>query len=105
MINRLALIAIGTLFAAAPASANHLGALDVPYATRGACEAATADIDNVDRDGLLRRFPDLFTTRGDTRAFITAAFDCEFDEEDEMWYITDHLQERLGSDWFQRRQR
>ena len=89
---------------ATPAAANHLVNLDTPFPTRGACEAATAKVDNFDRDGLLVRFPELFDTRGDTRAFITKAFSCERDPDDGKWYITDHLQERLASDWFLRRQ-
>ena len=104
MTKLVASLLLGGILLAAPASANHLINLEDPYPTRGACEAATAQIDNFDRDGLLQRFPDLFDTRGDTRAFITGAFKCERDSHDNLWYITDHLQERLDSDWFVRRQ-
>ena len=104
MIKRLVPAIALAMLVSAPAAANHLLDLDHPYPTRGACEAATAEIDNFDRNGLLQRFPDLFETRGDTRAFITGAFTCERDEDDGQWYITDHLQERLNSDWFLRRQ-
>lgn len=104
MTKGLAAILLGGLLLGAPAAANHLLNLDDPYPTRGACEAATADLDNIDREGLLQRFPGLFSTSGDARAFITAAFTCELRGSDGMWYITDHLQERLNSDWFQRRQ-
>ena len=103
MTKRLASIAVIALLSSTPSFGNHLFDLDEPYETRGGCEAATTDLDNVDREALLNRFPDLFSTSGDTRAFITRAFTCE-EGEDGMWYITDHLQERLGSDWFQRRQ-
>lgn len=105
MRKRFAALVFGAVLFATPAFAGHLSNLDDPYPTRGACESATAKIDNFDRDGLLGRFPDLFSTRGDTRAFITAAFTCEQSDDDDMWYITDHLQERLDSDWFLRRQR
>ena len=104
MTMRLKLVAIIALLSSAPSIAHHLDNLEDPFESRGECEAATADLDNVDREGLLARFPDLFSTRGDTRAFITRAFTCE-QADDGMWYITDHLVERLESGWFQRRQK
>jgi hypothetical protein len=105
MMKRLASIVLAAAaLSGTPAAANHLWSLDTPFPTRGACEAATTEIDNFDRDGLLVRFPELYDTRGDTRAFITKAFSCERDAVDGKWYITDHLQERLASDWFLRRQ-
>lgn len=105
MRKRFAAIVFGAGLFATPAFASHLLNLGDPYPTRGACESATTELDNFDRDGLLGRFPELFSTRGDTRAFITGAFTCEQSDDDDMWYIADHLQERLDSGWFGRRQR
>ncbi len=102
MHTRLALSAALLAAVAAPASANHIFNLDVPFATRGQCEAAVADLSHDDRDSLLDRYPNLFDSTGDVASFLTRAFPCERDS-DGYWYIRDHRVEVLGSDWFLRK--
>ncbi len=96
-------IGIAALTAAVPAPANHLLNLDTPYASRGECEAAVADFNSDDRDGLLVRFPTFFENRGDAQSLLTRAFPCELNEDDGQWYITSHLGDVLASEWYQRR--
>ena len=46
------------------------------YPSRGACEAAS---------------------------FLTRAFTCDRNSSDGLYYITDHIEDVLGSDWFAQR--
>lgn len=94
----IAVIAIAA--AATPAAANHIFNTNVPFPTRGACEAEVASLSVDDRDSLLARFPDLFDSRGDVAAFLTRAFPCERDPGDGNWYIEDRRLEILASEWF-----
>lgn len=96
-------LAIGMLALAGPASANHIFHLDTPHPTRGACEAEMQSLSN-DDDFLLEVFPDLFSSHGEVRSFLNRAFTCERSPNDGQWYITDHREEVLASDWFLRRQ-
>jgi len=89
-------------FAAAPACANHLFHLGVPYASRGECEAAVADFGNDDADVLLAAFPNYFDSHGDVASFLARAFPCE-KQSDGNWYIQDDRREWLGSEWFSRK--
>lgn len=97
MITAIAAIAVAT-----PAAANHLFNLNVPFANRGACESAVAELSAEDRDQLLDRFPNLFQTNGEVASFLTRAFPCERGN-DGQWYIEDHRLEVLQSEWFLRR--
>ena len=101
-MKRLGLFAAALVTMAAPASANHIFNLAVPFATRGACEAAVADYSSDDRAMLLVRFPDLFDSNGDVASFLTRAFPCER-ESDGNWYIQDRRVDVLSSDWFLRK--
>lgn len=103
MIKLLTPLGLGALLVASPAAANHIFNLDTPFASRGECEAETASLDNEDADSLVDRFPGLFSTTGEARSFIGRAFTCELNDGDGQWYITDHRQQVLDSDWFQRR--
>ena len=94
------LMAIAAAAVASPAFADHVNYLDVPFPTRGACEAKTNALSNGD-DWLLEAFPGLFSSEGEVRSFLNRAFTCE--PTDGSYYITDHRVEVLGSDWFQRR--
>ena len=94
------LIGVAAVAAASPAFAHHVDYLDVPFPTRGACEAQTNALSN-DDDWLLDAFPDIFSSEGEVRSFLNRAFTCEL--TDGQYYITDHRLEVLGSDWFQRR--
>ncbi|MCL6698268.1 hypothetical protein LZ496_05665 [Sphingomonas sp. NSE70-1] len=97
----LALLVIGTIAVAGPASANHPGYLDTPFDSRGACEVQRNALSNED-DWLAEDFPQLFSSIGEVRSFLNRAFPCELN--DGQWYITDHRIEVLESDWFLRRQ-
>ena len=103
-MNILAKVAIGTLVIASPGAANHIFNTG-PYPSRGACESESAALSNDDRDTLLDRFPQLFSTTGEVSSFLTRAFTCDRDASDGQWYIIDHRQEVIDSDWFQRRLR
>ena len=87
---------------ASPAIANHVFHTDVPFPTRGACEAQRAALSN-DDDWMLDAFPENFSSEGEVRIFLNRAFTCEQNASDGQWYITDHRLEVLDSDWFQRR--
>jgi hypothetical protein len=92
----------GTFVIAGPAVANHIEHLNDPFATRGACEAKTSALSNED-DWLLDAFPDVFSSEGEVRSFLNKAFTCDLNGSDGNFYITDHRQEVLDSDWFQQR--
>lgn len=91
----------GALAIASPAIANHPTESDIPFPTRGACEAETQTLSNND-DWLLDAFPNLFSSEGEVRSFLNRAFTCE--QRGDAWYITDHRREVIRTDWFQRRQ-
>jgi len=95
------LIAVAAVAMASPAAADHVFHLDIPFASRGACEAERNSLSN-DDDFLLDAFPDVFSSAGEVRSFLSRAFTCEV-RPDGQWYITDHRVEVLDSDWFQRR--
>ena len=94
------LFGVAAIVMASPASADHIFHLDIPFATRGACEAERNSLSN-DDDFLLDAFPQLFSSEGEVRSFLNMAFTCEV--RSGQWYITDHRVEVLDSDWFQRR--
>jgi len=85
------------------APAHHLENLNTPYPNRGACEAAVADFNSDDRDMLLERFPNFFSSNGEVASFLTRAFPCEQSDADGQWYIKNRLAESLSSDWYLRR--
>ena len=82
-----------------PAFADHAFNTDIPYASRGACEAANADFDNGDREWLSAASG---LSDGEIRSMLQRAWRCE-PGSDGQWYITDHRIEVLSSDWWQRR--
>lgn len=102
MKKTLAILAFGALMAASPAAANHIFTPD-PFATYGDCEAANARLSNEDAERQFPLRPDLFSSLGEARSFMTRAFSCELDPEDGLWYLTDHRLEVIGSEWFDRR--
>lgn len=103
-MKQLGALATMALLVATPAAANHIFNLDVPFDTRGACEAEVAALNADDSDTLQGRYPGLFSNKGEVASFLTRAFTCELDQSDGQWYIEDHRQEVIDSDWFQRRQ-
>lgn len=75
---------------------------ETPFPSRGTCEAASAGMSNAEKAWLLATFPDLFDTTGEAASFLTRAWTCDR-ASDGQWYITDHIEEILGSQWFDRR--
>lgn len=64
------------------------------------CEAENARLSNEDAERQFDLRPDLFSSLGEARSFMTRAFSCEFDPEDGL---TDHRREVIDSEWFERR--
>ena len=98
----VATLALVALAIANPAAANHIFNPG-PYESRGDCEAESAALSNDDRDQLLERFPQLFSSEGEVASFLSRAFTCDLNPDDGKWYITDRRQDVINSDWFQRR--
>lgn len=102
-MRELAVMLVGPmLLVASPALAHHPEHTNIPFATRGQCEAETQSLSNSD-DWLLDAFPDFFSSEGEVRSFLNRAFTCER-RSDGSFYITDHRLEVIDSEWFQRRQ-
>ena len=96
------LLLVGAVAVASPAVGNHILNADTPYPTRGACESASAQLSAEDRYWLGDAFPEVFSSDGEVESFLTKAFTCER-HSDGQYYITDHRQEVLDSQWFARR--
>jgi len=104
MMKAISLLAgMAMLVVSTNAPAHHLDNLDTPYPSRGACEAAVADFNSDDRDMLLERFPNFFSSNGEVASFLTRAFPCGESDADGQWYIQNRLAETLSSDWYLRR--
>jgi len=73
------------------------------YPSRGACEAASAGMSNDENAWLVATFPQFFDTTGEAASFLTRAFTCDRNSSDGLYYITDHIEDVLGSDWFAQR--
>ena len=101
MKKALATLALAMVVVASPAAANHIFNSG-PYPSRGVCEAESATLSHDDQQSLLVRCPELFSSPGEVSSFLARAFTCDL-ESDGEWYITDHRQEVLESEWFQRR--
>ena len=94
------LIASGAALFATAATAHDTA---TAYASRGACEAASASMSNAEQDWLVETFPQFFDTAGEASSFLTRAWTCDLNGSDGQYYITDHIEEILGSQWFDRR--
>ena len=88
---------LGSLAVSSPALAHDT---ETAFPTRGACESASAAMSNDERDWVLASFPDLFRSGGDVSSFLTKAFTCDRNPSDGQWYISDHIADVLGSDWY-----
>ena len=95
----MALAALGSLTVATSTAAHDT---ETPFPSRGACESASAAMSNGEKDWLLQAFPDLFATTGEAASFLTRAWTCDL-SGDGNWYITNHIDEVLGSRWSQQR--
>ena len=73
------------------------------YASRGACEAASAGMSNDENAWLVATFPQFFDTTGEAASFLTRAFTCDRNPDDGLYYISDHIEDVLASDWFAQR--
>jgi len=100
-MNKFALcLALGTAAVATPAIAHDT---ETAFPTRGACESASASMSNTEKAWLLATFPDLFDTTGEASSFLTRAWTCDRNSSDGQYYITDHIEDVLASDWFAQR--
>jgi hypothetical protein len=96
------LIAIGAAVLATAAMAHDTA---TGFSSRGACEAASASMSNAEQDWLLESFPEFFDTSGEASSFLTKAWTCDLNASNGQFFITDHIEEILGSSWFDRRNR
>ena len=102
-MRKLSILAgMASMFVATTAAAHDT---ETAFASRGACEAASAQMSNGEQDWLLETFPDLFSSSGEASSFLTRAWTCDLNPTDGQYYIKDHIEEVLGSDWYQRRNR
>ena len=95
-----ACVLIGTIAIARPAAAHDT---ESAFSSRGACEATSAAESNAENAWLLVTFSDLFDTTGEAASFLTRAWTCDRNPSDGHYYITDHIEEVLGSGWFAQR--
>ena len=58
---------------------------DIPYETRGECERAYAEFNKLDRERLVAL--GIFETRGAAQRTFRDLFACEYDEDEDLWYI------------------
>ena len=58
---------------------------DIPYDTRGECEAAYAEASKFDRERLVA--DGVFPTPGAAQKTFNEIFACEYDEYEDAWYI------------------
>ena len=63
---------------------------DVPYDTRGECEAAFAESSMFDRERLVDDLG-VFETYGAAQRTFRDRFECTYDEEADAWFIIDHF--------------
>lgn len=61
---------------------------DVPYATRGECERASAESAKQDRERLIAL--GIFPTIGAAQSTFHEDWRCEYDEEEDAWFIVDY---------------
>jgi hypothetical protein len=96
----LALAALGSLAVSTAAAAHDT---TVAYASRGQCESASAAQSNAEKAWVLATFPDLFDSTGDVASFLTRAWTCDVNSTDGQYYIVNHIDEVLGSRWYEQR--
>jgi hypothetical protein len=94
------ILALGALVTASPATANHIFSPRELWQVR----ISNARLSNEDAERQFPLQPDLFSSMGEARSFMTRAFSSEYDPDDDSWYRSDHRGEVIASDWFQRRQ-
>ena len=87
-MKKLLTIAISATAGLASAAVAH--DFETTYPTRAECERAYVEMNKFDRDWLLATFPGLFDSRGDVMAFLTQHVGCEYDSENNVWFMADH---------------
>ncbi len=60
---------------------------NIPYDTRGECEAAYAESSKLDRERLVEL--GIFGSRGEAQRTFNDIFACEYDEALDAWFIVD----------------
>lgn len=75
----------GATLCMGPAFAHPVG---VPYETRGECERAAAASAHEDRERLVDA--GIFPTIGAAQSTFHDDWRCEYDEEEDAWYIVDY---------------
>ena len=95
-------VVLASMIGTSPATANHIFT-PTPFASYGECESENARLSNEDAERQFELRPDLFSSMGEARSFMTRAFSCEYNSEDGSWYLTDHRREVIDSEWFDRR--
>jgi pyruvate-formate lyase len=78
----LAVAAVATTATPLPVAAHPT---DIPFATRGECEAAYAAASKDDRDALVSA--GIFKNTGQFQKGVRDLFQCEYIEEEQAWYI------------------
>lgn len=59
--------------------------INVPYDTRGDCEVAYANSSKLDRERLVAL--GVFETKGAAQSVFRDIFKCEYDEEEDAWFV------------------
>ncbi|HEX6881062.1 MAG TPA: hypothetical protein VF135_11905 [Terriglobales bacterium] len=59
---------------------------NVPFETRGECEAAYAESSKLDRERLVDQLG-IFETYGAAQRTFNETFQCQYDEEEQTWFI------------------
>ena len=77
--------ALAVLLAAAIGSAATAHPTDVPFQTRGDCESAYAASSKLDRERLVAL--GIVDTQGAAQKTFNETFRCEYDEEEDAWFI------------------
>ncbi|HZC37311.1 MAG TPA: hypothetical protein VE221_01405 [Sphingomicrobium sp.] len=82
-MKKLILLVAGTSLTTSGAAFAH--PTDIPFPTRGACEAAYAAASKDDRDFLVSH--GVFDNNGQFQMGVRDLFRCEYNEEEQAWYI------------------
>ena len=102
MRNVVSFGALATVVLSTPAQADHIFT-PTPFASYGECQSVNVQLSDEDAERQFALRPDRFSSLGEARSFMTRAFSCEYNPDDDSWYLTDHRREVLESEWFQRR--
>lgn len=60
------------------------------FESQGECQRAWAGMNKYDRDFLRNLNPQMFETPGDVMKFLTEYVTCEYDPDQDDWYIADN---------------